>query len=150
MIVKLQVDKRISARVLYSYRLMKHPFSILRSTSLSAVVLSLTMIALCFSVGEGLRLTPFPLSQGIQVAPATNSSIAGSAQVSVYTYGLLNAPAQLQKRSKRFAIDLACPTLFCTSGLVTRRYPSSEDWLGPISALVLVAFPSDRGPPFTS
>jgi hypothetical protein len=122
----------------------------MRSRHISSIVLIVAIIALCFSVGEGLRLTPFPVLQRIQVDPATASSIAGASQLSVYTYGPLDVPTQPQKRSKRLAIDLLCPDSLHSDQLFTRLYPSTEHGPRAIASILLIAFPSDRAPPFTS
>ena len=106
----------------------------------------MTLTALCFSVGEGLRLTPFPVSQSVQVDPAT----VGASHLSIHKYGPLDVPAQAQKRTKRFGIDLSCPVSVYTNDLSTRRYLSSERHSIPVASALVVAFPSDRAPPFTS
>jgi hypothetical protein len=107
-------------------------------------VIILTLAALCFSVGEGLRLTPFPVSQSVE------TGTAGVLRSSVHRYGPLDVPAQAQKRSKRFAIDLSCPVSFYANELTARRQPSSERHSFTVTSLALVAFPSDRAPPVIS
>ena len=105
-------------------------------------IIVLTLVALCFSVGEGLRLTPF-------TEPATDSSVAGASQLSVHKYGPLNVPAQAQKRSKRVAIDLSCPVSVNTSEFVALRHSASDDHSARIASVLAVAFPSGRAPPST-
>jgi hypothetical protein len=105
-------------------------------------IIVLTLVALCFSVGEGLRLTPFP-------ALATDSSVAGASQLSVHQYGPLDVPAQAQKRSKRFAIDLSCPVSLYTHKLLALLNSASEDHPAIVASVLAVAFPSDRAPPFS-
>ncbi|HSE17924.1 MAG TPA: hypothetical protein VLB46_12785 [Pyrinomonadaceae bacterium] len=105
-------------------------------------IIVLTLVALCFSVGEGLRLTPFPV-------PATDSSVTEASQLSVHQYGPLNVPAQAQKRSKRFAIDLSCPVSLYTHESLALRHSASEDHPSTVAAVLAVAFPSDRAPPFS-
>ena len=107
-------------------------------------VIILTLAALCFSIGEGLRLTPFPVSQSVE------TDTAGVSRSSVHRYGPLDVPAQAQKRSKRFAIDLSCPVSFYANELTARRQPSSERHSFTVTSLALVAFPSDRAPPVIS
>ena len=63
---------------------------------MSSAVLAVIIGSLCFSVGEGLRLTPFSVSQLTENSETSH-------------YGPLDVPAQPQKRSKRQALDLACP-----------------------------------------
>jgi hypothetical protein len=106
------------------------------------LIIVLTLVALCFSVGEGLRLTPFPVS-------ATDSSVAGASQLSVHQYGPLNVPVQSQKRSKRFASDLSCPVPLYTHELLVLRHAASEDHPSTVVPVPAVAFPSDRAPPFS-
>jgi hypothetical protein len=118
---------------------MKHRFS--------TIVVVLTLVALCFSVGEGLRLAPFPVSQNVEVDPAAASSINGISQSSVHRYGPLNVPAQAHKRSKRFAIDLSCPVSLYTNEFLARRYTTSERRSITVTSVLAVAFPSDRAPP---
>jgi len=107
-------------------------------------VIILTLAALCFSIGEGLRLTPFPVSQRVE------TGTAGVSRSSVHRYGPLDVPAQAQKRSKRFVIDLSCPVAFYTNELTARRQPASEHYSNIVTSLALVAFPSDRAPPVIS
>ena len=121
-------------RLLYSASHMK----------LSSIVILLTLTALCFSVGEGLRLRPFPVSQNVEV------ETTGVSRSAVHQYGPLDIPAQAQKRSKRFAIDLSCPVSLYTNELSARRQPAPERHSLTISAFALVAFPSDRAPPVIS
>lgn len=128
---------------------MKHLMPTLRSRSVSSIVLIVAITALCFSVGEGLRLTPFPVSQN-QVDPAKASSTGEASQFSAYTYGPLAAPAQPQKRSKRVAIEVSCPVSTYTHELLTSLHVSPEHESQAIGSVLLVAFPSDRAPPLTA
>lgn len=125
-------------------------FQPMRSRIVSSIAIILTLTALCFSVGEGLRLTPFPVSQSGQVDPASASSIARTSQSSVHTYGPLDVPTQAQKRNKRFATDLLGPVSFHTDELLTRRNRPFEYHSDTVGSLLLVALPSGRAPPFTS
>jgi hypothetical protein len=110
----------------------------------SSIGILLTLAALCFSVGEGLRLTPFPVSQNVQI------ETDGVSRSSVHHYGPLDIPAQAQKRSKRFAIDFSCPVSLYTNELLARRQPASECHSIIVTSLALLAFPSDRAPPVIS
>src|SRR6185436_13973521 len=123
---------------------MKELFPTMRSRCVSSAVIILTLAALCFSVGEGLRLTPFPVPQSVEV------ETAGVSRSSVHQYGPLDVPAQMQKRSKRFAIDFSCPVSLYTNELSARRQPASERHSITLTSLALVAFPSDRAPPVIS
>ncbi|HKY43898.1 MAG TPA: hypothetical protein VJM50_12475 [Pyrinomonadaceae bacterium] len=75
---------------------MKKFFRAMSCRFVSSAVLAVIIGSLCFSVGEGLRLTPFSVSQLTENAETSH-------------YGPLDIPAQPQKRSKRQALDLACP-----------------------------------------
>ena len=118
--------------------------SVIVLSSMKLSVIILTLAALCFSIGEGLRLTPFPVSQSVE------TGTAGVSRSSVHRYGPLDVPAQAQKRSKRFVIDLSCPVAFYTNELTARRQPASERYSNIVTSLALVAFPSDRAPPVIS
>lgn len=109
----------------------------------SSIIILPILAALCFSVGEGLRLTPFPVSQKA-------GDDAGVSQSSIHKYGPLDIPAQAQKRSKRFAIDLSCPVSLYTNELSARRQPAPERHSIAVTSFALVAFPSDRAPPVIS
>src|SRR5689334_18655943 len=89
--------------VCYSDGSMKKLSRVMSSPVLSAVIL----VALCFSVGEGLRLTPFPVSS---LAQTEETNVSTPSAISASQYGPLNVPSQNQKRSKRQALDLLGPT----------------------------------------
>ncbi|HKR13811.1 MAG TPA: hypothetical protein VJT15_17230 [Pyrinomonadaceae bacterium] len=129
---------------------MKELFLTLRSRFVSSIVISLTLIALCFSVGEGLRLTPFPVSRDAQLDPASSPKTTRSSQFYVQEYGPLAVPAQPQKRDKRFAIDLSGPVAAYSHELFTRRYSAFDYQPSTLVSALVVAFPSDRAPPLTA
>lgn len=112
---------------------------------MSSVLSAVILVALCFSVGEGLRLTPFPVSN---LAPTEATNVSVSSEISMSQYGPLNVPAQNQKRSKRQALDLAGPTA------VGARYAAPElsallDSASTNSiSLLSVTRPAGRAPPF--
>ena len=62
---------------------------------------------LCFSVGEGLRLRPFPVA-GLAESEATNPQFDATASYGtpLYKYGPLDVPTRVQKRGKRQIVDL--------------------------------------------
>jgi hypothetical protein len=110
------------------------------SSVLSAVVLG----ALCFSVGEGLRLTPFPVSALSQTGQP-HLSVTG--KTSLAKYGPLDVPAQNQKRSKRQALDVAGPAvakaLYAPPQLSSPLDSAATDLLCVLS----VTRPPGRAPP---
>jgi hypothetical protein len=126
---------------------MKDLFITLRARSVSSIVIGLTLIALCFSVGEGLRLTPFPVSA--QLDPSSTLTTSGTTPLRVDQYGPLAVPTPLQKRDKRFAIDLVGPVSTYSYELFARSFPAPEHQPNTVVSVFPVAFPSDRAPPLT-
>ena len=114
---------------------MKKFFRAMSCRLMSTVVLAVIIGSLCFSAGEGLRLTPFTVSQLTQNAEN-------------FQYGPLDVPAQAQKRSKRQALDLACPDSGVGRKVV--RLPLSyisEYEAAPKGPLLFVPRPEGRAPP---
>jgi hypothetical protein len=77
-----------------------------------AILLIGVIAGLCFSAGEGLRLTPFPVSaQAGVAAPGARFNVAASRWASLHKYGPMDkpSPAQVQKRGKRQSLDCECP-----------------------------------------
>jgi hypothetical protein len=135
---------RSAELVCYSDGSMKKLSHVRCSPLLSTVLSAVVLCALCFSVGEGLRLTPFPGS--IKHKPHERCSVGS--RISASQYGPLNVPTQNQKRSKRQALDLSGPTA------VGARYAAPElsavldsASTNPISVLS-VTRPAGRAPPF--
>lgn len=115
-----------------------------------SVILILVIASLCFSVGEGLRLTPFPLSALTRTEAANVLLEAKADQISLHKYGPLNVPTQNQKRNKRQAIDFACPTIVSSREIANHLYQSADlEPLDIVSAL-FVSRPDGRAPPFVS
>ncbi len=102
--------------------------------------------SLLFSVGEGLHLSPFPVqgqSEGMYglVIKASDKSTRAH-------YGPLDVPAQPQKRSKRQALDLACPD--AETGRKAVRLPFNylfESEPARTGSLLFVPQPEGRAPP---
>lgn len=122
-----------------------------RSRLVRAIFLSGVIAGLCFSAGEGLRLTPFPVSPQARAAvPDARLNAAASRGTSHYKYGPLDKPsqAQAQKRGKRQSLDCECPPAQNT------RKPNN-DFLqdpgvrGPVSftSTLPLSEPADRAPP---
>lgn len=107
--------------------------------------------SLCFSAGEGLRLTPIPVSAmaGV-VAPDTRLNIAASRGASLHKYGPLDKPSQVQvqKRGKRQSLDCQCPpsqnARQPNNDLL--QVPGDRAPVGFTSTLPL-SEPADRAPP---
>jgi hypothetical protein len=128
---------------------MNDSFATMRSRSVTAIVVALTLVILCFSVGVGLRLRRFP-SQRVQLDSEPATSIDRTSQLPVFAPGPLNVPTQPQKRSKRFVMYLTAPISVPAVDLFTLQYPASECQPTILASILFVAFPSDRAPPFTS
>jgi hypothetical protein len=105
--------------------------------------------SLCFSVGEGLRLTPFRVFALAQVeetnglAPA--SETGGS---SLAKYGPLDVPSQVQQRSKRQTTDFACQPVVAVRQLITLSAHYSADESIQLRSALFVSLPAGRAPPF--
>jgi len=118
---------------------------------LSAVVLTGVIASLCFSVGEGLRLTPFPVSALTKAEPAIILVEArASDQISLNKYGPLDVPTPTQKRNKRQALDLAGPPAVATREILRLRSLSVTDEPFELVPVTGVSRPAGRAPPFVS
>lgn len=116
-----------------------------------SVVLIGVIASLCFSVGEGLRLTPFPVSALTRAEPAIVLVEArASDQISLYKYGPLDAPTQNQKRNKRHTVDFACPPT--VGAREVPHYLSLSVAYEPfdIVSVRFVSRPAGRAPPSVS
>lgn len=127
---------------------MRDLFITLRARSVSSIIIGLTLIALCFSVGEGLRLTPFPVSA--QLDPASTLTTSGNTPLRAGQYGPLAVPTQLQKRDKRLAFDLPDPVSTYSYEPFARSFPAAEYQPTTVVSVFPVAFPSDRAPPLAA
>ena len=56
--------------------------------------------SLCFSVGEGLRLRPFPVSDS-----TTNTQLSVNASPALTRYGPVDLPTRAQNRGKRQTVE---------------------------------------------
>ncbi len=73
---------------------------------MNTTILSVVVACLCFSVGEGLRLTPFPVSSITEVTDYNAGvQVEIRYETSVRKYGPLSVPTQTQKRGKRQLAD---------------------------------------------
>ena len=96
---KLQLPVLLSPSMTRAKRRITSRF--VRTTTLVGVI-----ACLCFSVGEGLRLRPFPVS-ALAECETTNAQLNATTgyEVSLYKYGPLDVPARAQQRGKRHAVD---------------------------------------------
>ena len=111
------------------------------------VTLAVIVVSLCFSVGEGLRLTPFPVSNQLQIQEPSGLFVAKDAG---NVYGPLNVPSQVQKRSKRQTTDFGPQPLTQSSQDVAVIRHRVEDQSVQLRSSLFVSRPSGRGPPFLS
>jgi hypothetical protein len=124
--------------------------------SSSARVLSVigVIACLCFSAGEGLRLTPLPaLSLGEISSSVLHVNATLSHGTPRYLGGPLNRPAQaqVQKISKRKLLDCECPPTSGMSDIAFHPLPylDAGDWSDRASRIPQ-AQPPSRAPPFIS
>jgi len=109
------------------------------------VTLLVIVVSLCFSVGEGLRLTPFPVSNQLQ--QLSDLSVEKDARS---TYGPLDVPSQTQKRSKRQTTDFGTQPQIESSQDVAFILHRVEDQFVQLRSSLLVSRPSGRAPPSLS
>lgn len=122
------------------------------SRFMRTTVLVGVLAGLCFSVGEGLRLRPFPISSMAESGVTTAESHCQGSQGFVSArYGPVYTPARVQNRNKRVAVDYAYVPgrsnhvltgygIFSFAPYETNRVASASF---PLS-------PSGRAPPFLS
>jgi hypothetical protein len=105
--------------------------------------------ALCFSVGEGLRLTPLPVSALAESAPPEGRlKVAELREGRPHEYGPLDKPTQVQKRGKRQTPDCQCPPSQIVRSPTARLLHSSCPRPPvAVTTALLTAGPADRGPP---
>lgn len=130
---------------------MKSLSRVTNSSVMTATLLAVIVGSLCFSVGEGMRLRPFPNPTHSQVEESGTVKDAGELnQVSLSKYGPLDVPTQVQKRSKRHALELA-------SGTSARSQSSFTPIASPfhyephtVKAFPFVASRLGRAPPLST
>jgi hypothetical protein len=107
---------------------------------------------LCFSVGEGLRLRPFPVAVLAQ-SEATNAQLNASAsfEISVSKYGPVDVPTRIQKRGKRPVVDYGnTPSQNSRELTVQRVLPSRAAEADGITSHPSGTHLSGRAPPYHS
>ena len=111
------------------------------------LTLALIVVSLCFSVGEGLRLTPFPVSNQLQIEEPNGLSVAKDAGGLTRTYGPLDIPSQVQKRSKRQTNDFGPQPLAESSQDVAVIRHQVDDQSVQLRSSLFISRPSGRAPP---
>ncbi|HEX5702527.1 MAG TPA: hypothetical protein VFX97_04860 [Pyrinomonadaceae bacterium] len=129
---------------------MKQLSETIRIQPLTWIVSLVVLVALCFSIGEGLRLTPFPVST-ITTGEASDGqfSVKASREVAPYKYGPVDVPPQNQKRNKRHTVDFVCAPCGVVRSLPTCRYGSGDRPAAPVLSALFVSRLSGRDPPST-
>ncbi len=109
---------------------------------MTSIVWIAVITSLCFSVGEGLRLTPFPIS---------SSTAKPVEQISKHKYGPLDVPTQHSKRNKREAepIDFLLPPTTRELAPAITFSTAVLEHHEVVSVLVVSQF-AGRAPPFVS
>lgn len=119
----------------------------MRTTLLVGVI-----ACLCFSVGEGLRLRPFPVS-ALAESATTNiqPNATASYETSLCKYGPLDVPTRVQKRGKRQVVDYGnAPSQNSRELTVQHVLRSSAEEPAGIVSLLLGSHLSGRAPPSNS
>ena len=115
------------------------------------IVSVVVLVALCFSIGEGLRLTPFPVATlTIDETSDRQFSAQASPEVALYKYGPLDIPPQNQKRNKRSIVDFVCPPSGIVRKLPTCLDGSCDQPAEPVLSALFVSRLSGRDPPSSS
>jgi len=115
------------------------------------IVSLVVLVALCFSIGEGLRLTPFPVSTlTIDEASDRQFSAKASQEVALYKYGPLDVPPQNQKRNKRHIVEFVSPPSGIVRKLPTCVYGSCNQQPLHVGSALFVSRLAGRDPPFSS
>lgn len=129
---------------------MKLFLRVTNSFVMTAALLAVIVTSLCFSVGEGLRLTPFPvtaLSQTEDFSPAIDVRDTG---VSLSKHGPLDVPTQSQKRGKRNTVDFISASRAGRELVFTVLVHAFVYELKDVNLPSHTARPSGRAPPLHS
>jgi hypothetical protein len=118
----------------------------MNSSVVSSVLSAVILAALCFSVGEGLRLTPFPVSTYAYTEETHFSAGNGTARS---RYGPLDVPTKIQKRSKR-QVDLAGPAVAAARDAAPGPSSLLDSEPADLFSVLSVTRPAGRAPPFVS
>ena len=117
---------------------------------MTSIVSLVVLVALCFSIGEGLRLTPFPVSTlTINEATDRQFSAKASQEVALYKYGPLDVPPQNQKRNKRHSVEFVCAPSGIVRKLPTCAYSSCDQQPLHVGSALFVSRLAGRDPPFS-
>ena len=129
---------------------MKSLARVTNSFVMTAALLAVVIGSLCFSVGEGMRLTPFPTTTLSQNDDSETVVSVKEAHLSLAKYGPLDVPAQSQKRGKRNTLDLASAAAARRELVVTFFVPAFAYEANDLNLLPHIARPKGRAPPLNS
>lgn len=129
---------------------MKKFWRAMNSPVMSSVLAAVKIIALCFSVGEGLRLTPFPEPTFTRPLYAQLSLTNDTGKTSLLQYGPLDVPTQTQKRSKRQVLKLAGPVPVGTREILPNSWAFTHRDSLDVASVLLVPRRAGRAPPSLS
>ena len=129
---------------------MKVSYRAAKSKMMTTVTLIVVMASLCFSVGEGLRLTPFPIALTGVNASATPLTTNASDQISNQKYGPLDVPTQHQKRSKSKAVPLDFLPTRNSCPILADLYVSAAPQPSNIVSVLVVSQSAGRAPPLVA
>ncbi len=124
-------------------------------TNSSAFVRTIILSIICclrFSVGEGLRLTPFPVSTLAEdEVTNTHRRATTSSETSLRKYGPLDVPTRVQNRGKRQLADYGNPPSHSGRVLTCRQLllPGTGEPIGLVS-LLFGSRSAGRPPPSTA
>ena len=115
---------------------------------MTAALLAVIVGSLCFSAGEGLRLTPFPLTALSQVDDSGTVADVGDTSSLLAKYGPLDVPAQ--KRGKRSSSDPVATSLTERESVFTFVVDTFEYDADALNLPLHLPRPSGRAPPVNS
>jgi hypothetical protein len=123
-----------------------------KSNYARTILLVGVLACLCFSAGEGLRLTPFPVSIIVK-AEASDSQLTTntSRENSLHPCGPMYGAMQVYKRGKRQVLESGCPPAKSAYDLPTNllSWLKADETINPPTAFS-GARCAGRAPPFTS
>lgn len=122
------------------------------NSDLNRIFLLISIIAsLCFSAGEGLRLTPFPAQTVAQTnLPEGQLNTSGSCETLPTKYGPIDLPQPTQARSRHKVCDIDC----LLAPIAVNPSPRSCHLLdvgkaSEVAPLQLISRARDRAPPLS-
>jgi hypothetical protein len=124
---------------------------ITNSYVMTAALLAVIVGSLCFSVGEGMRLRPFPNPKLSQIENSNSLKEAGESNLfSLSKYGPLDVPAQHQKRGKRQPVEVAAGAFTHTQLAFTSIVRHFQFEVDGAKRLPFIGPHSGRAPPLNT